>query len=174
MAFVLVCSDNVGIDRDVVGGQSVGNDSFASTRCRSRAAIGHRFSSLEGAPALRLQIYLPVRDFSRHEPLFRILGKIVANTLPSACLLSLRGTSESIHFDIDRFATSLNTPLLQRSILKGASRFLPQNEQSDEPRSRRGTLRGSQEPSHPCQFLYKICQFVHSVRSASGLRSRPL
>ena len=31
MAFVLVCSDDVGIDRDVVGDQSVGNDSFLKT-----------------------------------------------------------------------------------------------------------------------------------------------
>ena len=31
MAFVLVCSDDVGIDRDVVGDQSVGNHSFLKT-----------------------------------------------------------------------------------------------------------------------------------------------
>jgi hypothetical protein len=31
MAFVLVCSDDVGINRDVVGDQSVGNDSFLKT-----------------------------------------------------------------------------------------------------------------------------------------------
>ena len=28
MALVLVCADDVGIDRDIVGDQSVGNDSF--------------------------------------------------------------------------------------------------------------------------------------------------
>ena len=40
MAFVLVCSDDVGIDRDVVGDQSVGNDSFLKTSllARRRAA----------------------------------------------------------------------------------------------------------------------------------------
>jgi hypothetical protein len=31
MAFLLVCSDDVGIDLDVVGDQSVGNDSFLKT-----------------------------------------------------------------------------------------------------------------------------------------------
>jgi hypothetical protein len=31
LAFVLVCSDDVGIDRDVVGDQSIGNDSFLKT-----------------------------------------------------------------------------------------------------------------------------------------------
>ena len=38
-------------------------------------------------------------------------------------LLSLRDVSESIHFDIGRFAASPNTPLLQCSILKGAFAF---------------------------------------------------